>query len=258
MQISLQGRVAIVTGAASGIGAAIARQLSESGAAVLIADRDADGLTSVAADITGEVRTVVVDLLDPGAIATIVDAALAGFGRIDILVNCAGVLETAPLEEVSTAMFDRVMGINVRAAYLLAQAVAPHLPTGGAIVNIASGNATLASPGGSVYATSKGALVSMTRGLAADLAGRGVRVNCIAPGPVVTPLLAPALADPTIRDMILGAVPAGRIGEPEEIATVATFLVSDAASFMYGATVHVDGGTTAIWSPAAPGTSPEE
>lgn len=258
MHISLDGRVAIVTGAASGIGAAIARQLSESGAAVVIVDRDSDGLSAVAASITGEVREVAIDLLAPDAVSTIVAAALTGLGRIDILVNCAGVLETAPLEDVSAEMYDRVMGINVRSAYLLAQAVAAHLPAGGAIVNIASGNATLASPGGSVYATSKGALVSMSRGLAADLAGRGIRVNCIAPGPIVTPLLGPALADPAIRDMILGAVPAGRVGEPEEIATVATFLASDAASFMYGATVHVDGGTTAIWSPAAPGTSPEE
>lgn len=258
MQIDLTGKSAIVTGAASGIGAAIAQQLSASGAAVVIVDRDQAGLAAVATAIEGPCRSVVVDLLATDAAAAIVETALTAFHSIDILVNCAGVLETAPLEEVTPAMYDRVMGINVRAAYLLAQAVAPHLPRGGAILNIASGNAVLASPGGSVYATSKGALVSMTRGLAADLAPRGVRVNCIAPGPIVTPLLGPALADPQIRDMIVGAVPAGRVGEPHEIATAAAFLVSDAASFVYGATLNVDGGTTAIWSPAAPGISPEE
>ena len=225
---------------------------------MLLVDRDAKGLSSVSSTIDGEHEVLVVDLLTGGVSAAIVNAALAAFKSLDILVNCAGVLETAPLEDVTTTMFDRVMSINVRAAYLLAQAVAPHLQSGSAIVNVASGNAFLASPGGSVYAASKGALVAMTRGLAADLSPRGIRVNCIAPGPIVTPLLAAALADPAIHSAIVGAVPAGRVGEPEEIAKVAAFLVSDAASYMYGATVNVDGGTTAVWSPAAPGTSPEE
>ena len=258
MEIRLDGRRAIVTGAASGIGAAIARSLSESGARVLLTDRNAAGLGAVAASLSGPSAQAVIDLMDDDAGVRIVAAAVEAFDGVDIVINCAGVLETAPFGEMTPSFFDRVMKINVRSAYTVTLAAFPYLSRGSAVVNIASGNSVLASPGGSAYATSKGALVSMTRGMAADLSPMGIRVNCICPGPIETPLLESALADPVINAMIVAAVPAGRVGLAAEIASAATFLASDAASYMYGATINVDGGTTAVWSPAAPGTAPEE
>jgi NAD(P)-dependent dehydrogenase (short-subunit alcohol dehydrogenase family) len=145
------------------------------------------------------------------------------------------------------------MGINVRGPLFLTQAALPHLAKGASIVFIASGNAVLASPNGSVYAASKGALVSLVKGLTADLAPRGIRVNAISPGPIVTPLLSAALADSEVTAALEQGVPAGRLGTPEEVAELALFLVSDVSSYVYGASFAVDGGTTAVWSPAAPG-----
>ena len=229
MDIRLDGRRAIVTGAASGIGAAIAQSLSESGALVLLTDRNAAGLQAVAASLAGPSAQAVIDFMDDDAGERVVAAAVEAFGGVDIVINCAGVLETAPFGEITPSF-----------------------------VHIASGNAVLASPGGSAYATSKGALVSMTRGMAADFSPLGIRVNCICPGPIETPLLESALADPDMRALIVGAVPAGRMGLASEIGAVATFLASDAASFMYGASVNVDGGTTAVWSPPVPGASSGE
>ena len=258
MDIRLDGRRAIVTGAASGIGAAIAQSLSESGALVFLTDRNAAGLKTVAESLAGPSAQAVDDFMDDDAGERVVAAAVEAFGGVDIVINCAGVLETAPFGEMTATLFDRIMKINVRGAYTVTLAAFPYLSRGSAVVNIASGNSVLASPGGSAYATSKGALVSMTRGIAADLSPLGIRVNCICPGPIETPLLESALADPDINAMIVNAVPAGRVGLASEIAAAATFLASDAASYMYGASINVDGGTTAVWSPAAPGTSPEE
>jgi short-subunit dehydrogenase len=258
MDIRLDGRRAIVTGAASGIGAAIAQSLSESGALVLLTDRNAVGLQTVAASLAGPSAQAVIDFIDDDAGVRVVNAAVEAFGGVDIVINCAGVLETAPFGEITPSFFDRVMKINVRGAYMVTLAAFPYLSRGSAVVNIASGNAVLASPGGSAYATSKGALVSMTRGMAADFSPLGIRVNCICPGPIETPLLETALADPAMKALIVGAVPAGRMGLASEVGAVATFLASDAASFMFGASINVDGGTTAVWSPAVPGASAEE
>jgi NAD(P)-dependent dehydrogenase (short-subunit alcohol dehydrogenase family) len=258
MDIRLDGRRAIVTGAASGIGAAIAQSLSESGALVLLTDRNAAGLQTVAASLAGPSAQAVIDFIDDDAGVRVVNAAVEAFGGVDIVINCAGVLETAPFGEITPSFFDRVMKINVRGAYMVTLAAFPYLSRGSAVVNIASGNAVLASPGGSAYATSKGALVSMTRGMAADFSPLGIRVNCICPGPIETPLLETALADPAMKALIVGAVPAGRMGLASEVGAVATFLASDAASFMFGASINVDGGTTAVWSPAVPGASAEE
>jgi NAD(P)-dependent dehydrogenase (short-subunit alcohol dehydrogenase family) len=254
----LHNKVAIVTGAASGIGAAIATAMIAEGARVLLVDRDGARLTSVAGGLGEQARTLEVDVTDDAAASTIVASCVDSFGRLDVVVNSAGVLETGPAESVTRQTYDRLMGINVKAPFFIVQAAIPHLRPGSSVIFIASGNAALASPGGSIYATSKGALVSMTRGLTADLSAQGVRVNCISPGPVETPLLDAALADPDVTASIIRGVPAGRLGQSEEIASAAVFLASDEASFVYGANLAIDGGTTSVWSPAAPGKATEE
>jgi NAD(P)-dependent dehydrogenase (short-subunit alcohol dehydrogenase family) len=246
----LRDRVVLVSGAASGIGEATARRLVAYGARVVMTDVQAERLARVADSLGGSAVAVAADIRDDATPDLVVDAAIEAFGRIDAVVNSAGILDAADIREVTRQSYDNLMAINVRGPLFLTQAALRHLGPGASVVFVASGNGALATPGGAVYAASKGALVTLVKGFAADLAPLGIRVNAVSPGPIDTPLLDDAFSDPANRRIIESAVPAGRAGRPEEIAEVVAFLVSDGSSYLHGSNIAADGGTTAVWSPA--------
>jgi NAD(P)-dependent dehydrogenase (short-subunit alcohol dehydrogenase family) len=246
----LKDKVVLISGAASGIGEATARQLVAYGAMVVLTDVQADRLAQVTGSLGDAALAVAADIRDDATPDLVVDAGIEAFGRLDGVVNSAGVLDAADVREVTRDSFDRLMAINVRGPFFLTQAALRHLGPGASVVFVASGNGALATPGGAVYATTKGALVTMVKGFAADLAPLGIRVNAVSPGPIDTPLLDDAFSDPENRRIIEAAVPAGRAGRPEEIAEVVAFLISDGSSYLHGSNIAADGGTTAVWSPA--------
>jgi NAD(P)-dependent dehydrogenase (short-subunit alcohol dehydrogenase family) len=246
----LRDRVVLVSGAASGIGEAVARRLVASGAKVVLTDIQADRLARVADSLGDGAVAVPADIRRDDTPGLVVDAAIEAFGRLDGVVNSAGVLDAADIQEVTRESYDNLMAINVRGPLFLTQAALRHLGPGGSVVFVASGNAALATPGGAVYASTKGALVSLVKGFAADLAPLGIRVNAVSPGPIDTPLLEGAFSDPENRRIIEAAVPAGRAGRPQEIAEVVAFLISDGSTYLHGSNIAADGGTTAVWSPA--------
>jgi len=247
---ALEGRVALVTGAASGIGRAIAARFVAEGAATLLADvNEAAGMT--AAEETrrqgGRTRFVHVDVRCAADCARAVDGALAAFGALHILVNCAGVIRRSTVTELSEADWDLVMDVNAKSVFLMSRAAIPRLAVvRGTIVNIASGWGLAAGPRAAAYCASKAAVVLLTKAMAIDHGPQGIRVNCICPGDTDTPMLrsearqigqleAEFLAEAARR-------PLRRIGRPEEIAGAAVFLASDAARFITGTTLVVDGG----------------
>lgn len=254
------GRVAIVTGAGSGIGAAVAHLLWERGATVALLDIDREGLAATAAtarsSVTDGVRSdeegdrlfeLVVDLTDETAVAAAVAAVLARCGRLDVVSNNAGVQRYGDLEATTLAAWDEVMDVNLKSAFLVSRAAAPALKaTRGAIVNMASVQAFATQRGVLAYTTSKHALIGLTRSMAIDLAASGVRVNCVAPGSVDTPMLDWAIGldpDPVgLRRSVEAMHPLGRIAQPSEVAECVAFLASDRASFVTGASLVVDGG----------------
>jgi len=246
----LQGKVALVTGAASGIGAATAQRFVEEGAQVAgidVAEPSLDLLESVQA--RGNVRFYVGDVSDESSVCAAVAAAVREFGRADILVNAAGVGSGGPSEEVAVAEWDRVMNINLRGSFLAARELLPRMlqQRCGSIVNIASIEGLEGLSGQLVYGTSKGGVVQMTRNLATDYAGRGIRVNCVCPGAIETPLTA-VLDDPGlvhIKRQMESQHLMGRFGTATEVANAILFLASDEASFVTGHIMVVDGGYTA-------------
>ncbi|CAN5172517.1 SDR family NAD(P)-dependent oxidoreductase [soil metagenome] len=246
MSDRLAGRRMIVTGAASGIGAATARLLAREGAALALFDVQAELLEAIAKET--DATAIALNLLDEAAIAAGVEQAAAALGGLDGLVNCAGISGSAPLADLDPALWQRMMGINLTAPYLLCRAALPHLKASGTatIVNIASGQALLPNaPGVSAYAASKAGLIAFTKALASELAP-SIRADAVATGIVATPMTKEILGNyanpddaPFVRQYAMQ-----RVARPEEIAEAILFLSSAASSYVTGTVLAVDGGRT--------------
>ena len=243
----------IVTGAASGIGRATARRLAADGARVVPAD--CDDLSSLADELRaagGEVTACQVDVTKADQVEAMARDAQAAYGRIDGLVNCAGIVVSKLLEDTTEEDWDRQLGVNLKGIFLCCRAIIPVMRKdgGGTIVNIGSDLGMVGGPMTPAYCASKGGVLQLTRALAVDHAVDGIRVNCVCPGPVETPLLREidvTVPDPAVeRQRVIDSTLLKRVGEPEEIAGVIRFMLSDDASNMTGSIVVADGGLTAI------------
>jgi len=250
----VQDKVCVVTGAGSGIGRAVALRLAEEGGLVLAADVSV-ATAQQTAQIAGEaghlVRAVETDVRDPRQVTAMVQTAVGWWGRIDVLVNNAGVNLPGLLHEVTDEVIDRTLDVNVKGQIYGCRAAIPHMLAAGSgsIVNVASVNGVVSEPFLALYSASKGASVMLTKGVALDYAKRGIRCNVVCPGWVDTPInyahaeLLGGLQH--VYDTIESFQPIGRPGTPREIANVVLFLASDEASFMTGSVVLADGGMTA-------------
>ncbi len=251
--ISLEGRNAIVTGAARGIGAACALAFARHGANVVLGDVLEEVCSDAARRIREETGASAMAVRADVSLEEDCDALLAActehFGACDILLNNAGIIVPGSILDSVVEDFDRVLSVNLRGTYLMSRLVAGHMVergVKGAIVNMSSTNAVVTIPNQLAYAVSKGGVAQLTKVMAMALAPHDIRVNAIGPGSIATDMLATVMADEEGRRTILSRTPMGRIGEPEEVASVAVFLASDYASYLTGETVYPDGGRLAL------------
>ena len=241
----LDGKVAIVTGASSGIGAAIAEAMSEAGARVVLTGRDEARLRAGADRCAGERRAVAADLANDDAPRRIVAEAVGAFGRLDALVHSAGIFWPKSLEEAPLEDFDAQWRVNVRAPYALTKAALPHLGRDSSVTFVSSIAGQVAFPNSAAYCATKGAIEQLAKALAVELSPRCIRVNAIAPGNIRTPMNEELLKDPDWEQMYLDGTPYGRVGVVEDVAPLAVFLASDAARYIHGESILVDGGWAA-------------
>ncbi|HEX4632751.1 MAG TPA: 3-oxoacyl-ACP reductase family protein [Gemmatimonadales bacterium] len=243
----LAGKVALVTGGSRGIGAAIARRLARDGAAVAVtynaSPEKADEVVREIEAAGGRALAVRADSADVGAVRTAVTTTVETFGRLDVLVNNAGILVPGTVDQYAVDDFDRMVAVNVRAVFVAVQEAARHLKQGGRVINIGSMVADRTGfPGSSVYGMTKAAVAALTRGLAIDLAPHGITVNNVQPGPTETDMNP---KDSPHHNILIQALPVKRLGRADEIAGMVSYLASPEAAFVTGASLTIDGGLTA-------------
>ena len=244
--IDLDGKRVLVTGASSGIGAGIAVAVAQAGGRLALVGRDADRLEATAAEVaSAEPVRVLADLTEDGAPAAVVERAANEMGGLDGVVNAAGVFYVESITEAGVASLDRHWGPNVRAPYALAAAAIPHLRGGGSLLFISSVGGQMGFSGCSAYGATKGAIETLVKCLAVEEAPNGVRVNAIAPGNVRTPMNEHLFADPEYEQGEVALTPLARIGEVQDIAPAAAFLLSDHAGYITGHSLTIDGGVLA-------------
>jgi len=241
-----EGKVALVTGGASGIGAATARRLADEGARVMVGDLEEGPAKDVAASLAGEAAAQAVDVADLEQVQALVDATVARFGRLDVLVNNAGIGSFGQTPDLDPEQWHRVIAVDLHSIFYGCRAAIPHLREagGGAIVNTASISGLGADYGFSAYSAAKGAVVNYTRTLAVDHAAEGIRVNAVCPGTIRTALTKILMDQPRLVEEYERAIPMGRVGEADEVADAIAFLASDDARYVTGQALAIDGGLT--------------
>jgi NAD(P)-dependent dehydrogenase (short-subunit alcohol dehydrogenase family) len=241
----LDGKVAIVTGASSGIGAAIAEAMAQAGARIALVGRDADRLAGTRAACGEGHITINADITAEGGAQGIVEAALHALGRIDSIVHSAGIFEPKPFPESPVESLDEQWRVNVRAPYAITHAAQGHLQSGSSVIFISSIAGKLGFPNSAAYCATKGAIEMLVKSLSTEFAPRGIRVNAIAPGNVHSPMNDKFFESPEYERAMIERTPAGRVGVVEDIGPAAVFLASDAARYIHGVSLLVDGGWAA-------------
>jgi NAD(P)-dependent dehydrogenase (short-subunit alcohol dehydrogenase family) len=246
----LENKTALITGGTSGIGLETARQFVAEGARVIVTGSNASSVAAAREELGGKAKVLVSDAADVGAQKTLADAVQDAFGKLDILFVNAGTAQFGPLEQWTEESFDRSLAVNVKGPFFLVQALLPLFNKGAAIVLNTSINAHIGMPNSSVYSLTKGALLTLARTLSGELIGRGIRVNAVSPGPIATPLYSKLGMSATDMNamavQIQGQIPAGRFGNPSEVAKTVVFMASDEASYIVGSELLIDGGMSTL------------